>query len=140
MFESVFPLVGMVIGMFAGLFVASIAWKMIAPFVMHQIKAGRVRAAIASPAGRVMIAALVVAAFVAATPIATFAQTAEPSVQIDFGADDLGIFFDWFNTIFAALLPIALLGAGLTAGGLFVWVIARMLIRAFSNMLGGGQG
>lgn len=61
------------------------------------------------------------------------------SIGIEFGQEDLDIFFDWFNTIFNALLPIALLGAGLTAGGIFVWVIGGMLVKAFRSMTGVGS-
>ncbi len=71
-----------------------------------------------------------------ATPVP---PTAVPSVGIEFSSEDLGGFFDWFNTIFEALLPIGLLAAGLTAGGLFVWVISRMLINAFKSMTGGSS-
>jgi hypothetical protein len=81
------------------------------------------------------IAPVIAAMMLAAVQAMTYAQ----SVTIDFSAADLDTFFEWFNMIFTALLPIALLGAGLTAGGLFVWVIAGMLIRAFQAMLGRGM-
>ncbi len=61
---------------------------------------------------------------------------AQGEIGIEFGAEDLNVFFDWFNTIFEALLPIGLLAAGLTAGGLFVWVISKMLVNAFRSMTG----
>lgn len=93
----------------------------------------RLIAIVRHPATRtVAVVALVALIFV--VPMVANAQ----SIGIEFTEDDLAVFFTWFNTIFNALLPIALLGAGLTAGGLFVWVIANMLIRAFQGMLSGG--
>ena len=59
------------------------------------------------------------------------------SFNIDFCSEDLDVFFEWFNTMFGILLPIALIGAGIVAGGMFVWVVAGMLQRAFTSMLGG---
>lgn len=58
------------------------------------------------------------------------------TASINFDASSLDIFFTWFNTIFNVLLPIALIGAGIAAGAGFVWVVAGMLINAFSSMLG----
>lgn len=57
------------------------------------------------------------------------------SFSIDFDESDLDIFFDWFNMMFNIVLPIALIGAGIVAGGGFVWVVSSMLARAFTNML-----
>lgn len=78
------------------------------------------------------LVALVIAAQIV-VPTLAHAQTA----TIDFDASDLDVFFDWFNTMFNAILPIGLLGAGIAAGVAFVWVVARMLTKAFTSMLGG---
>lgn len=61
------------------------------------------------------------------------------SIDIDFGPEDMDTFFSWFNTMFGVLLPIALIGAGIVAGGAFVWVVAGMLQRAFTSILGTGR-
>ncbi len=84
----------------------------------------------------VQIAAL---AFLCAFALGGAIPAHAQSIGIEFGQEDLDIFFDWFNTIFNALLPIALLGAGLTAGGIFVWVIGGMLVKAFRSMTGVGS-
>ncbi|MCK6577280.1 MAG: hypothetical protein L6Q98_04155 [Anaerolineae bacterium] len=80
------------------------------------------------------LVALVIAAQIA-VPLVSHAQA-----TIDFDASDLDVFFDWFNTMFNAILPIGLLGAGIAAGVAFVWVVARMLTKAFTSMLGGMGG
>lgn len=101
--------------------------------VIRFMKSARMQSALHNPALRT-VTALAICALLVAVPMVAQAQ----SIGIEFTEEDLAIFFTWFNTIFNALLPIALLGAGLTAGGLFVWVIANMLIRAFQGMLQGG--
>lgn len=60
------------------------------------------------------------------------------SFEIDFDESDLDGFFQWFNLMFNILLPIGLIGAGIVAGGAFVWVVVGMLQRAFTSLLGRG--
>lgn len=82
------------------------------------------------------IAVVALVAMMIAAPQTRIA--AQSGINIDFSADDLDVFFDYFNMMFNALLGIALLGAGITAGGAFVWVIGQMLTNAFTRMLRGG--
>lgn len=65
----------------------------------------------------------------------SFAQ----SVTIDITPEDLGVFFDWFNTMFSVILPIALIGAGLVAGAAFAFVVGNMLKKAFQSLASGGS-
>lgn len=58
------------------------------------------------------------------------------SVTISLAPSDLDIFFTWFNVMFTAILPIALLGAGLVAGAAFAFVVGNMLKKAFQQMTG----
>lgn len=81
------------------------------------------------------VLALVMLVFVLVVPAIASAQ----SIDIDFGPEDMDTFFSWFNTMFGVLLPIALIGAGIVAGGAFVWVVAGMLQRAFTSILGRGR-
>jgi len=80
-----------------------------------------------------MTVLLVLALVVLALP--AYAQ----SVSISLAPSDLDIFFTWFNTMFTAILPIALLGAGLVAGAAFAFVVGNMLKKAFQSMTGGGS-
>lgn len=67
--------------------------------------------------------------------LAVFAMPASAqSVSIALAPEDLDIFFTWFNTMFTAILPIALLGAGLVAGAAFAFVVGNMLKKAFQAM------
>lgn len=50
--------------------------------------------------------------------------------------DDLDVFFEWFNTMFSVILPIALIGAGLVAGATFAFVVGTMLKKAFQSLAG----
>lgn len=61
----------------------------------------------------------------------------DPGIEIDFGIGDLATFFSFFNTMFAAILPIALLVAGLSAGVAFAFLVGRKLLEAFSSMARG---
>lgn len=49
-------------------------------------------------------------------------------------------FFRWFRAAFDTLLPIALIAAGVSAGGLFVWIVGRFLINALRRLRGAGDG
>lgn len=87
------------------------------------------------------VAALALVMMMTVMPsIGVAAQTATPDnpLTIDFGEEQLEIFFDWFNIMFNALLPIGLLGAALAAGGAFVFVVTQFLINAFKNIRAGG--
>lgn len=77
-----------------------------------------------------MMSLLVMALIVLVVP--SYAQ----SVSISLSPSDLDIFFTWFNTMFTAILPIALLGAGLVAGAAFAFVVGSMLKKAFQAMTG----
>lgn len=59
-------------------------------------------------------------------------------VSIDISPEDLNVFFDWFNTMFGVILPIALIGAGLVAGAVFAFTVGNMLKKAFQSLGGGG--
>jgi len=59
------------------------------------------------------------------------------SVSISLSPSDLDNFFTWFNTMFQAILPIALIGAGLVAGAAFAFVVGNMLKKAFQSLTGG---
>lgn len=85
-----------------------------------------------SPVYRQRLAMFAIIAMTFAVAQASQAQ----SIDIDFGPEDMDTFFSWFNTMFGVLLPIALIGAGIVAGGAFVWVVAGMLQRAFTSILG----
>lgn len=74
----------------------------------------------------VSLSVLVVSAF----------PSAAQSVTIDITPEDLGVFFDWFNTMFSVILPIALIGAGLVAGAAFAFVVGNMLKKAFQSLAG----
>lgn len=57
--------------------------------------------------------------------------------SISISPEDLDVFFDWFNTMFSVILPIALIGAGLVAGALFAFAVGTMLKKAFQSLAGG---
>lgn len=57
--------------------------------------------------------------------------------SIAISPEDLDVFFDWFNTMFSVILPIALIGAGLVAGALFAFAVGTMLKKAFQSLAGG---
>lgn len=57
--------------------------------------------------------------------------------SISISPEDLDVFFDWFNTMFSVILPIALIGAGLVAGALFAFAVGTMLKKAFQSLSGG---
>lgn len=77
---------------------------------------------------------IITALFVAAIP--AMAQEPSASVDISLEPSDLDGFFTWFNTMFTAILPIALIGAGLVAGAAFAFVVGNMLKKAFQSMTG----
>lgn len=76
-----------------------------------------------------MVWALLSALWISLAP--TYAQ----SIELD--PEDLDVFFDWFNTMFSVILPIALIGAGLVAGALFAFAVGTMLKKAFQSLAGG---
>lgn len=57
-------------------------------------------------------------------------------VMVSFDQSDLDGFFSWFNMMFDAILPIALVGAGLMAGTSFAFLVAYMLRQAFRSLTG----
>lgn len=65
----------------------------------------------------------------------SLAPTYAQSIELD--PEDLDVFFDWFNTMFSVILPIALIGAGLVAGALFAFAVGTMLKKAFQSLAGG---
>lgn len=69
---------------------------------------------------------------------AVFVSLAPTQAQsISISPEDLDVFFDWFNTMFSVILPIALIGAGLVAGALFAFAVGTMLKKAFQSLAGG---
>lgn len=93
----------------------------------------RTRQIASDPRTKTVATIALVALMIAVPQMRSFAQ----SIEIDFDAEDLDIFFTYFNMMFNALIGIALLGAGITAGGAFVWVLGQMLTNAFTRMLRG---
>lgn len=83
---------------------------------------------------------LVITWLAAVVLVVSVFPSAAQSVTIDITPDDLGVFFDWFNTMFSVILPIALIGAGLVAGAAFAFVVGNMLKKAFQSLAGGSGG
>lgn len=80
---------------------------------------------------------ILVAAIFVFSALPAFAQEQDPSVSISLDAADLDGFFSWFNTMFGAILPIALIGAGLVAGAAFAFAVGNMLKKAFQSLSSG---
>lgn len=78
---------------------------------------------------------LLLASIFVLSAVPAFAQ--DPSVSISLDAADLDGFFSWFNTMFGAILPIALIGAGLVAGAAFAFAVGNMLKKAFQSLSSG---
>lgn len=82
---------------------------------------------------RQLLGAWLLICMVLASAMPSYAQ-----LSIDISGEDLEPFFEWFNTMFGVILPIALIGAGLTAGAVFAFVVGNMLKKAFQSFSGGG--
>lgn len=70
------------------------------------------------------------------TPVPS-ATPDSPHLTIPIDAEDLENFFDWFRIIFGLVLPIALLGAGLTAGAIFAFALGRILKKYIESLKDG---
>lgn len=76
-------------------------------------------------------------ASVTASVLSVFAATGSTFAQsdgINIAAIDLANFYSWFNDMFATIFPIALIGAGISAGIAFAFAVANIISKAFSGL------